>query len=141
MTALVPARGLPATNADAEGDANNFGGVGAKLRGLQAAADALQEHAVLLKDRMTRNANRALRLKNLCAAAGVAASHTGRITDVADAFNKVASASARVVSDTDAMGTAAGRVISQHRSEYGGINAASTASPVPQAKPGFYRVT
>ncbi|MFJ3635888.1 hypothetical protein [Streptomyces sp. NPDC090112] len=139
MTALVPAGGLPAQNT--EGAANNFQGVAAKLRSLQAAADALQEHAERLQSRMRNNARAASHLKDLCASAGVAASHTGRISDISAQFAGVAKSSGRIVADTDAMGTAAGTVVAQHRAEYGGINAASTSSPVPQARPGFYRVT
>ncbi|GHA83159.1 hypothetical protein [Streptomyces chryseus] len=138
MTALVPAGRLPANS---EGAANSFTGVAAKLRQLQAAADALQEHAKLLQNRMSRNARAASALMDLCGAAGVAASHTGRIADVSSAFGRVAGGGARIASVTDSMGTAAGNVVTQHRTEYGGINAASTSSPVIQAKPGFYRAT
>ncbi|MDA5284630.1 hypothetical protein [Streptomyces sp. Isolate_45] len=137
MTALVPAGRLPANT---EGPANSYTGLADKLRGLQAAAEALQEHAKLLQDRMRRNGRSASALMDLCAAAGVATNHTGRIADISKAFGDVATGGARIASVTDAMGTAAGNVAAQHRTEYGGINAASTSSPVIQAKPGFYRV-
>ncbi|MFD8415509.1 hypothetical protein ACFV2Q_27730 [Streptomyces sp. NPDC059650] len=137
MSTITPASGgLPAT----EGPANNFEGVRAKLASLQAAADALQEHAELLRARMDLNANAARQLMDLCAAAGVVASHTGRIADISAMFARVAGRAGQVVTDTDAMGTAAGHVVTQHRAEYGGIHTASTSSPVPQGKPGFYRV-
>jgi hypothetical protein len=127
--------------AGSEGAANGYTALAAKLQAMQQAADALLEQAEQVASRMRRNANAAVTLADLCAAAEVDPRHVAAIGDVSLAFGRVAGGGRRVASAAETVGQAAGHLRAQHRVEYGGIHAAAAASRVRQAKPGFYRQT
>lgn len=123
---------------NAEGS-NGYSGLQAKLGRLQQTADALAERATAVQARMQRNADAAAGLGDMCTAAEVDPVHTAAIGEIATAYTQVAAGGVRLASAAEAMGQAAGHLRAQHQAEYGGVQAAAAASPVRQAKPGFYR--
>lgn len=127
----------PALHAD--GASNGYTSLAAKLKALQEAADALQDHAQLVKARMRRNADSAADWADLCAAADIDERHTGAIGDVSAAFARVAGGGARLVSAADVLGHAAGHLKAQHQAEYGGLHEVASTSRVRPPKPGFLR--
>ncbi|MGK5497550.1 hypothetical protein [Streptomyces sp. URMC 125] len=127
--------------AESEGAANGYTALAAKLQAMQQAADALLEQAEQVASRMRRNANAAVTLADLCAAAEVDPRHVAVIGDVSLAFGRVAGGGRQVAAASEAVSEAAGHLRAQHRVEYGGIHAAAAASRARQAKPGFYRQT
>ncbi|MFF4918874.1 hypothetical protein [Streptomyces tendae] len=123
----------------ADGNANGFSAVQAKLAALQRTAVQLHEHAERVAQRMRANAKTAAAGADLSAAAQVDGRHVSAIEEVAAHFGRVARGARGLSGSADAMHRAAGRVRSEHRAEYGGVQAAVTASRARQAKPGFYR--
>lgn len=127
----------PAVNAD--GDANGYIALVSKLVALQVAAAQLLEHAERVAQQMRANADFAVTVAELCAAAEVDARHVGAVGEVGQAFARVVGGCKRLMSAADTMHTAAGHLKREHQAEYGGVHAAVTASRARQAKPGFYR--
>lgn len=123
----------------ADGAANGYSGVQAKLAALQRAAAQLMEHADRVAQSMRANAKAAVVVAELSAAAQVDGGHVAAIGEVAGHFGRVAGGARRLSGAADAMHQAAGHVRSEHQAEYGGVHAAVTASRARQAKPGFYR--
>ncbi|MFD9029034.1 conjugal transfer protein TraB [Streptomyces parvulus] len=122
-----------------EGDSNGYLALVAKFRALRKAASGLMEESERLAQRMRGNANTAIQLADLSAAAQVDAQHVTTIEDIAAAFGSVAGRCTRLVGAADVMHTAAGHLHHEHQAEYGGIHAAVTSSRARQAKPGFYQ--
>lgn len=120
-------------------EGNGYSGLQAKLARLQATADALAERAAAVQARMLSNADAAAGLSDMCAAAEVDPVHTAAISEVAAAYARVAEGGVRLASAAEVMGQTAGHLKAQHAAEYGGVQAAAAASPVRQAKPGFYQ--
>ncbi|MEV0185840.1 hypothetical protein AB0I54_42230 [Streptomyces sp. NPDC050625] len=127
----------PAVGAD--GAANGYTVLVTKFTALQHAAAQLLEHAEYVAQRMRANADAAVTVAELCAAAEVDPRHVAGVADVGEAFGRVVGGCKRLMSAADSMHQAAGHLKSEHQAEYGGIHAAATASNARQAKPGFYR--
>ncbi|MFD5430358.1 conjugal transfer protein TraB [Streptomyces sp. NPDC127084] len=127
----------PAVGAD--GAANGFTALTAKFTALQRAAGALVEEAERLAVRMRANANAAVELADLNAAAEVDPRHIARTADIGEAFGRVVGGCKALQGAADTVHTAAGNVKAAHQAEYGPTHAAVTASRARQAKPGFYR--
>ncbi|KES03409.1 hypothetical protein BU52_30695 [Streptomyces toyocaensis] len=127
----------PAVSAD--GDANGYTAIHTKLTALQRAAAQLMEHAERVAQRMRANANAAVTVADLSAAAQVDARHVAAINEVATSFGRVVGGARRLSGAADSMHQAAGHLRTEHQAEYGGVHAAVTASKARQAKPGFYR--
>jgi ABC-type transporter Mla MlaB component len=130
---------VPAVAAD--GAANGFDAVQAKLAALERAAAQLNEHAERVAQRMRANAKAATTVADLSAAAQVDGRHVAAIAEVAGHFARVAGGALRLSGAAESMHQAAGHLRSAHRAEYGGVHAAVAASRARQAKPGFYRQT
>jgi hypothetical protein len=128
-----------ALSVPADGDSNGFSAVQLKLAALQRAAAQLQEHAERVAQRMRANAKTAATVADLSAAAQVDGRHVTAIAEVAGHFRRVAGGARGLSGTADTMHQAAGHVRSEHRAEYGGVQASVAASRARQAKPGFYR--
>src|SRR5436190_4295498 len=128
---------LPAVGSD--GAANGYAALGAKLKALQSAAGELMEQAGQVAQRMRANAEAAVSVAELCAAAEVDPKHVAAVADVGEAFGRAVGGCKRLMGAADQVHQAAGHLKSEHRAEYGGIHAAATSSPARQARPGFYR--
>ncbi|GGU66495.1 hypothetical protein [Streptomyces daghestanicus] len=124
-----------------DGANNGYTALVAKFTALQHAASALLEEAERMAHRMRANADAAVTVADLCAAAEVDSRHVAAVADISVAFSRVAGGYQQVMSTADTLHTAAGRLKSEHRAEYGGIHAAATSSRAKQAKPGFYQQT
>ncbi|MGW2770142.1 hypothetical protein [Streptomyces sp. NPDC001275] len=127
----------PAMSAD--GAANGYTALVTKFTALQKATAQLMEQAEVLAQHMRANADAAVTVADLCAAAEVDPRHVAAVADIGEAFGQVVGGCKRLVSAADQMHQAAGHLKSVHQAEYGGIHAAATASRARQAKPGFYR--
>ncbi|MFH8939558.1 hypothetical protein [Streptomyces griseosporeus] len=127
----------PAVGAD--GANNGYTALVTKFTALQNAAAQLLERAEHLAQRMRANADAAVTVADLCAAAEVDSRHVAAIADVSEGFGRVVGGSKRLMGVADAMYTAADDLKTEHQAEYGGVHAAATASKARQARPGFYR--
>ncbi|UXY24986.1 hypothetical protein N8I84_41885 (plasmid) [Streptomyces cynarae] len=127
----------PAVGAD--GAANGYTALVAKFTALQHAAAQLLEEAEHVAQRMRDNANAAVTVAELCAAAEVDPHHVAAVADVGEAFGRVVGGCKQLQSAAESMHQAAGHLKDEHQAEYGGIHAAATSSKARQAKPGFYR--
>ncbi|MGA5207929.1 hypothetical protein [Streptomyces variegatus] len=125
----------------ADGAANGYTALIAKFTALQKTAASLVEETDLVAQRMQRNADAAIAVADLSAAAHVDGVHVAAIVDVGNAFAKVVGGCKHMMSAADTMHTAAGHLKHEHQAEYGPIHAAVTASRARQAKPGFYQQT
>lgn len=128
---------VPAVNAD--GASNGYTAIQEKFRRLQMATDLLSERAETLAARMQRNAQGAVDLAEMCATAEVDARHVAKVGEIATVLAQVALSARGVQSAADRVGTATRHVAAEHQGEYGPVHAAATASPVRQARPGFYQ--
>ncbi|MFJ9931372.1 hypothetical protein ACIRU5_35810 [Streptomyces misionensis] len=131
------ANNAPAIGAD--GAANGFSAVEAKLAALQKAAIGLQEETGVLVKQMRVNANAALKVAELSAAAEVDSRHVAAVVEIGAAFARVVGGCKVLIAAADTVHQATGHLRAEHKAEYGGIHAAVTASRARQAKPGFYR--
>ncbi|MFD5814747.1 hypothetical protein [Streptomyces sp. NPDC127038] len=123
----------------ADGAANGYQAVGAKFTALQSAAADLFEHAERLAQRMRANANAALTVAELCAAAEADPRHVAAVAEVGAAFGQVSGECTRLVCSAEQTHQATADVQAAHQAEYGAVHEAATASKARQAKPGFYR--
>ncbi|MFD5572755.1 hypothetical protein [Streptomyces cadmiisoli] len=129
----------PAVSAD--GANNGYTALVTKFTALQHAAAVLLEEAERLAQRMRVNADAAVTVADLCAAAQVDDVHVAAVADVGEAFGRVVAGCKRLMGAADDLHTAAGHLKTEHQAEYGGIHEAVTTSGVRQALPGFYRQT
>lgn len=118
----------------------NFVTLSLRIMALATAAALLKEQLHLLKSRMHQDAQRARRLAEHLAQAGVDAHFQAQTLEVAAAFDRVADASGELADAADGMETAANDVNHAHQAEYGGIYEVAQASPYAQPKPGFNAV-
>ncbi|MEU3038115.1 hypothetical protein [Streptomyces griseoaurantiacus] len=130
---------LPVAATGAEGEGNGYLALGAKLKVLQMAAEQLLEEAEQHAHRMKNNADAAVQLADLCAAAEVDAKHVAAVADIAEAFGRVVGDARQVSATAYEVSEAAGHARTQHQAAYGGIHAAVSVSGARQARPGFYR--
>lgn len=115
----------------------NFLSLGLRILALAAAAAILKEQLNLLQRLMRKDAERARRLAEQLAPAGVDGRFQAQAHEVAAAFERVADASGEVAQAADQMEADAQGVKDAHDTEYGGIYEAVNASPYEQPKPGF----
>uniref|UniRef100_UPI003F49A295 hypothetical protein n=1 Tax=Streptomyces achromogenes TaxID=67255 RepID=UPI003F49A295 len=134
MVQIAPAAG-------ADGAGNGYTALDRKFTVLQQAAAALQEEAERTAQRMRANADAAVTVADLCAAAEVDGVHVAAVADIGAEFAKVAGSYKQVMSAADTLHTAAGHLRSEHQAEYGGIYEAVAVSGVRQARPAFYQQT
>ncbi len=132
--------GAAASQVAADGAGNGYIGLIAKFNILQKAATALAEEAELVADRMRDAAGVAVRLADLSVEAQVDARHVAAIADISEAFARTVGGVKAVMAAADDMQQAAANVKETHRSEHGGMHAASVSSRARQAKPGFYQL-
>lgn len=132
MGQLAPAVGADGVN-------NGYTALVAKFTALQTAATGLLEEAERLAQRMRANADAAVTVADLSAAAHVDARHVAAVADVGAAFGRVVGGCKQLMGAAEAMHTAASHLKAEHQAEYGAIHAAVTASRARQAAPGFYR--
>jgi hypothetical protein len=120
----------------------NFVTLALRIMALAAAAAILKEQLHLLKARMHHDAQRARRLAEQLAQAGVDARFQAQALEVAAAFDRVADASGEVADAADGMEANANGVCDAHQAEYGGIHETVKALPggVLQPKPAFNAV-
>lgn len=115
----------------------NFVTLSLRIMALAVAAAILKEQLHLLKARMHHDAQRARRLAEHLAQAGVDPRFQAQTLEVAAAFDRVADASGELAGAADGMETAANDVNHAHQNEYGEIYEVAQASPYAQPKPGF----
>ncbi|MCX4920274.1 hypothetical protein OG458_42730 (plasmid) [Streptomyces sp. NBC_01281] len=123
----------------ADGAANGYLSIVTKFTALQKAAAGLFEHAEQIAQRMRANADSAVVVAELCAAAEADARHVAAVAEVGEAFGQVVGGCKRLLSSAEQTHQAATDVKAAHQAEYGPVHAAATASRARQAKPGFYR--
>ncbi|GAA3244984.1 conjugal transfer protein TraB [Streptomyces lavendulae] len=137
--ALEPHRVRLPARRGGDGRTPSFLALAGRLAMLSAAALVLKEGLWALKHRMERDAKRADRLAEMCAAAEVEPGFTALIHEAGRALRAVADASAELADAADEMEFSARDTAAAHQAEYGGVYEAVNASGVRQAKPGFYR--
>ena len=118
----------------------NFVTLAAAFIALAGAALLLKEQLHLLKARMHRDAAFAVKVGELCGAAGVDAYFVGLFVEAAKAFTLVAEASGELAGAADQMESNARGVKDAHDRQYRGIYEYRQSRPYRQPKPGFNRV-
>ncbi|WTX00949.1 conjugal transfer protein TraB (plasmid) [Streptomycetaceae bacterium NBC_01309] len=121
------------------GDAAGFHTLQAELEQLAQQAETLQEMAGQIARKMNDNADLAAATAEQTAAAEVARHHVAQVQEVASALDAAAAGAKALAAKADTMAATARAVKAAHNAEYRGIYEADKASPVPMAKPGFYR--
>jgi len=127
----------PMTWSGAIGGILNFVTLSLRIMALAAAAALLKEQLHLLKARMHHDAQRARRLTEHLAQAGVDTHFQAQTLEVANAFDRVAEASGDLANAADGMEASANDVRDAHEAEYRGLYEYAQASPYAQPKPGF----